>query len=203
MASKYNAISTPFMSANGATALQHNILRRAQELLRPVGAIKNGLNNVINNITRMVRDRDDSDPLMPTVTFYFVQLIEALAAYIMLYEHLACSRLLPITPSDLTTRVRDVINHKKAWQDIAGGENVANLFREFEFAAPKASATRETATAGKGRTHAQGSRRGRAATRRRTATRRRRRRRGRLRTSAVAIRSVSHRGSTQQRRTKE
>ena len=134
--SKYNAISAPFMSANGATALQQNILRRAQELLRPVGAIKNGLNKVINSITRMARDRDDSDPLMPTVTLYFVRLIETLAAYIMLYEHLASSRLLPITPSDLTTRVWDVINHKKAWKDIAGGENVANLFREFEFAAP-------------------------------------------------------------------
>ena len=54
----------------------------------------------------------------------------------MLYEHLASSRLLPITPSDLTTRVWDVINHKKEWTDIAGGENVAKLFREFEFTAP-------------------------------------------------------------------
>ena len=54
----------------------------------------------------------------------------------MLYEHLASSRLLPITPSDLTTRVWGVINHKKAWKVIAGGENVANLFREFEFVAP-------------------------------------------------------------------
>ena len=40
--SRYNEISAPFMSANGATALQQNILRRARELLRPVGAIKNG-----------------------------------------------------------------------------------------------------------------------------------------------------------------
>ena len=121
MVSRYNAISAPFMSANGATALQQNILPRDQELLRPVGTIKNGLNNVINSITRMVRDRDDSDPLMPTVTFCFVRLIETLAAYIMLYGHLASSGLLPITPSDLTTRVWGVINHKKAWKDIAGG----------------------------------------------------------------------------------
>jgi hypothetical protein len=127
--SKYNEISALFVSAGGATALQQNILRRAQELLRPVGAIKNGVNNVINSITRMVRDRDDSDPLMPTVTFYFVRLIEALAAYIMLYEHLASSSLLPITPSDLATRVWDVINHKKAWKDIAKGDNVEKLFR--------------------------------------------------------------------------
>ena len=42
MVSKYNAISAPFMSANGATALQHNILRRARDLRRPVRAIKNG-----------------------------------------------------------------------------------------------------------------------------------------------------------------
>ena len=73
---------------------------------------------------------------MPTMTFYFDRLIAALAAYIMLYVHLASSRLLPITPSDLTTRVWDVINHKKAWKDIAGGKNVEHLFREFEFAVP-------------------------------------------------------------------
>ena len=73
MVSKYIATSAPFMSANGATALQQNTLRRAQELLRRVGAINNGLNKVINNITRMARDRDDSDPLMPTVTLYLVR----------------------------------------------------------------------------------------------------------------------------------
>jgi len=154
--SKYNAISAPFMSANGATALQQNILRRAQELLRPVGAIKSGLNSVINSITRMARDGDDSDPLMPTVTFYFVRLIEALAAYIMLYEHLASSSLLPITPSDLATRVWDVINHKKAWKDIAGGRERRESLQGVRVRrSPRASAARETATAGKGRTHAQ------------------------------------------------
>ena len=126
--SKYNAISAPFMLANGATALPQNIMRRAQELLRPVGAIKNGLNNVINNISRMVRNRDDSDPLMPTATFYFLRLIEALAAYIMLYEHLASSRLLPITPSDLTTRVWDVINHKKGMARHRWGARMSRIF---------------------------------------------------------------------------
>ena len=57
--SKYNEISAPFMSANGATSLQQNILRRAHELLRPVGAIKTGINTVLNSITRMIGDRDD------------------------------------------------------------------------------------------------------------------------------------------------
>ena len=56
---KYNEISAPFMAANGATAMQQNILRRAHELLRPVGAIKNGTNKVLNSITRMIGDRDD------------------------------------------------------------------------------------------------------------------------------------------------
>jgi hypothetical protein len=105
-------------------------------LLRPVGAIKNGLNKVSNSITRMARDRDDSDPLMPTMTLYFVRLIETLAAYIMLYEHLASSRLLPITPSDLTAQVWGVINQNKAWEDISEGENVAKLCTEFNFTAP-------------------------------------------------------------------
>ena len=51
---KYNEISAPFMAANGATALQQTILRRAHELLRPVGAIKNGVNKALNIITRMI-----------------------------------------------------------------------------------------------------------------------------------------------------
>ena len=59
VASKYNEISAPFMSANGATALQKHILRRAKELLRPVGAIKNGVNKVLNSITRMISNRSD------------------------------------------------------------------------------------------------------------------------------------------------
>ena len=130
MVSKYNESSAPFMSANGATELQQNILRRAQELLRPVGAIMNGANKVINSITLMVRERDDSDPMMPNATLYFVRLIETLAAYVLLYEHLASSRLLPITPSDLATRVWGIINRKKAWKDIAGSKSVEKLFRE-------------------------------------------------------------------------
>ena len=40
--SKYNEISAPFVSANGATSLQQNIMRQALELLKPIGAIKNG-----------------------------------------------------------------------------------------------------------------------------------------------------------------
>ncbi|MFM7988441.1 MAG: hypothetical protein ACKPKO_54925, partial [Candidatus Fonsibacter sp.] len=54
----------------------------------------------------------------------------------MLYEHIGSSQLLPITPSDLTTRVWDIINHKKAWKYIAGRKNVEKLFREFNFPAP-------------------------------------------------------------------
>jgi hypothetical protein len=137
--SKYNEISALFVSAGGATALQQNILRRAHELLRPVGAIKNGTNKVLNSITRMIGDRDDeNDALSPTLSFYFVRLAETLAAYVMLYEHIRSSRLLPITPSDLATRVWDLINHKKAWRDIAGIKNVERLFREFNLPAPPA-----------------------------------------------------------------
>ena len=133
--SKYNEISVPFMSANGATALQQNILRRIKELMQPIGAIKNGVNKVLNSITRMITNRED-DQLSPTTTFYFVRMVETLAAYVMLYEHIGSAKLLPITPSDLTTRVWDIIDHKKAWRDIAGHKNAEKLFREFEFPAP-------------------------------------------------------------------
>ena len=49
---------------------------------------------------------------------------ETLATYVTLYEHISSSKLLRRTPSDLTTRVWDLINRKKAWRDIAKGENV-------------------------------------------------------------------------------
>jgi hypothetical protein len=120
---KYNEISAPFMAAGSATSLQQHILRRAHELLRPVGAIKHGVNKVLNNITRMIRGKDnDDDALSPTLSFYFVRLAETLAAYVMLYEHIGSSKLLPITPSNLTTQVWDLINQKRAWRDIAGNK---------------------------------------------------------------------------------
>ncbi|MFM7985369.1 MAG: hypothetical protein ACKPKO_39255, partial [Candidatus Fonsibacter sp.] len=111
------------------------------QLLRPAGDIKNGViknsvNQVLSN-TQVTGDNDDeNDALSLTLSLYFVRLAETLAAYVMLYEHIGSSRLLPITPSDLTTRVWDIINHKKAWRDIAGIKNVERLFRELNFPAP-------------------------------------------------------------------
>jgi hypothetical protein len=105
--SKYSEITAPFMSVNGATALQHNIMRQAYELLQTVGTMKNGARRAINNIVRMIGARGDpDDPLHPTLIFYFVRMAETLAAYVTLYEHISSSKLLPITPSDLTPRVR-------------------------------------------------------------------------------------------------
>ena len=108
------------MSANGATALQHNVMRHAFELLQSVGNMKNGVNRVINNLVRMIGTRGDpNDPLHPTLIFYFVRMAETLANYVTMYEHINSSKLLPITPSNMTTRVWDLINRKKAWKDIA------------------------------------------------------------------------------------
>ena len=76
--SKYSEMSAPFMPANGATTLQQNILRQAEELLRPVGAIKHGVTNVLNNTTRMINNGDPNNPLVPTVSFYFVRLARRL-----------------------------------------------------------------------------------------------------------------------------
>ncbi|MFM8490639.1 MAG: hypothetical protein ACKN9X_01700, partial [Candidatus Methylopumilus sp.] len=117
MVSKYNEISTPFMSANS-----DDLAATTHTLLRPVGAVKKRINTVLNSITRMIGDRDDDN--------------DTLAAYVMLYEHIGSSQLPPITPSDLTTRVWDIINHKKAWKDIAARKNVEKLLREFNFPAP-------------------------------------------------------------------
>ena len=105
--------------------------------MQPVGAIKKGVDRVLNGITRMIGTRGDpNDPLFPTLTFYFVRLVETLATYVTLFEHLSSPKLLPITPSDIMTRVWDLINRKRKWQAIARGENVEKLCREFHFAAP-------------------------------------------------------------------
>ena len=139
--SKYNEISAPFVSANGATSLQQNIMRQALELLKPIGAIKTGAHKVLNGIVSMIgaRRSGPDDPLFPTLTFYFVRLAETLATYVTLYEHLRSSKLLPITPSDLTTRVWDLINSNNEWQTIAKGDFVEKLFREFHFTPPPIS----------------------------------------------------------------
>ena len=100
------------------------------ELLQSEGNMKHGVNRVINIVVRMTGTRGDpNDPLHPTLIFYFVRMAETLATYVTLYEHINSSKLLPITPSDLTTRVWDLINRKKAWKDIAKGDNVEKLFR--------------------------------------------------------------------------
>ncbi|MFM7983013.1 MAG: hypothetical protein ACKPKO_27185 [Candidatus Fonsibacter sp.] len=62
---------------------------------------------------------------------------EMLATYVTLYEHLSSSKLLPITPSDLMTRVWDLINRKREWKALSKGGNVEELFREFNFVDPR------------------------------------------------------------------
>jgi hypothetical protein len=52
--SAYNESSAPFMSANGATALQQDIMTQACELVQPLDAIKSGVNSVTNGIVRMI-----------------------------------------------------------------------------------------------------------------------------------------------------
>ena len=112
-------------------------MRQALELLKPVNAIKKGVNSVLNGVVGMIGERGNpNDPRFPTLTFYFVRLAETLATYVTLYEHLSSSKLLPITPSDLITRVWDLINRNKEWPKVATGEHVVKLFREFHFTTP-------------------------------------------------------------------
>ena len=64
--STYNEISAPFMSANGASALQQNIMRHALELLQSVGNVKNGVTRAIDSDVRTIGARGDpNDPLHP------------------------------------------------------------------------------------------------------------------------------------------
>ena len=113
-------------------------MRQAHELLQPVGAMKNGVNRVIHIIVRMIGARDGpKDPRHPTLIVYFVRMAETLATYVTLYENISVPKLLPITPSDMTTWVWDLINRKKAWKDIAKGDNVEKLFKEFHVNAPQ------------------------------------------------------------------
>ncbi|MFM7985452.1 MAG: hypothetical protein ACKPKO_39670, partial [Candidatus Fonsibacter sp.] len=80
--------------------------------------------------------KPNTDVRTPTLTFYFARLAEPRAAYVMLYEHIGSSNLLPITLSDLMTRVRGLINQKKVWREIAGRKNAEQLFKEFNFPGP-------------------------------------------------------------------
>lgn len=72
----------------------------------------------------------------PIMTTYCIRMVETLAAYVVLYEHIGSSKLLPITPNDLTTRARGRINQNNTWKDIAGRKIVDQLFKEFKLPAP-------------------------------------------------------------------
>ena len=96
-------------------------------MLRPVGTLKNGVNAVLKSITRMIINRGKpNDQLSPTMMFYFARLVETPGAYVVLHEHIGSSKLLPITPPDLTTRACDLMKQRQAWKDITGASTSRN-----------------------------------------------------------------------------
>ena len=64
-------------------------------MLNLVGLIPDELITLITSIARNMGDNDD--PLRPTLSFYFVRRVEALAVYDLMDEYIRSSKLLNIT----------------------------------------------------------------------------------------------------------
>ena len=76
----------------------------------------------------------------PTLVFYFVRCVEALAVYIIMDEQLLSGNLAVITDDIIKPRIWDTINKNSKWKEIAGRKNVDRLFRD-SFYSPRFLAT--------------------------------------------------------------
>jgi hypothetical protein len=125
----YNTAVAPYASSKNQMFKQ-SILNKLLELLSPIGSIRGGLLKLVTSITRKMSATDN--PLRPTLNFYFVRFIEALAVYDLMYEYIKSAKLLRITSEDAKARAQDLINQKAACRSIAAHDDVRSLFRDFD-----------------------------------------------------------------------
>jgi len=83
----YNQIVAPFGSANLTQQTRQQILIRIHDMMRPVSRIVAGLAKAVNGLVSELRGGEaNTGPYSPTITFYFVRCVEALALYNIIYE---------------------------------------------------------------------------------------------------------------------
>ena len=126
----YKVAVAPYTSSKNQMFKQC-LPRKLQELLGPVGLIRNGLMNLITSIVRKMARNDK--PLRPTLSFYFVRCVEALAVYGLMYEYIKSGKLIQITSEDAQARISELLQGKPNWRSVANHDDVNSLFREFAF----------------------------------------------------------------------
>ena len=126
----YNVAVAPYTSSKNQM-FQQRLLHKLQELLGPVGLIRNRLMKLIASVERKMARNDD--PLRPTLSFYFVRCVEALAAYGLMYSYIKSGKLIQITSEDVQARIPELLQGKPNWRSVANHDDVKSLFRVFVF----------------------------------------------------------------------
>ena len=126
----YNSAVAPYTSSK-IQMFKQRLLYKLQELLGPVGLIRNGLMKLITSIVRKMARNDDG--LRPTLSFYFVRCVEALAVYDLMYEYIKSGKLIQITSGDVQARISELLQGRPNWRSVANHDDVNSLFREFDF----------------------------------------------------------------------
>ncbi|MFM7979495.1 MAG: hypothetical protein ACKPKO_09290, partial [Candidatus Fonsibacter sp.] len=124
---KYQLLSSP---QTARPLCSRNIMRQSLELLKPVDAIKKGVNNGLNGIVSMTGERGDPhDPLISNST---VLLCSARGDACHLRGTIRAPKLVQAA-TDNSQRShdagRDLINRKREWKALANVDNVEKLFR--------------------------------------------------------------------------
>jgi hypothetical protein len=126
----YNSAVAPYTSSK-IQMFKQRLLYKLQELLGPVGLIRNGLMKLITSIVRKMARNDDG--LRPTLSFYFVRCVEVLAVYDLMYEYIKSGKLIQITSGDVQARISELLQGRPNWRSVANHDDVNSLFREFDF----------------------------------------------------------------------
>ena len=126
----YNSAVAPYTSSK-IQMFKQRLLYKLQELLGPVGLIRNGLMKLITSIVPKMARNDDG--LRPTLSFYFVRCVEALAVYDLMYEYIKSGKLIQITSGDVQARISELLQGRPNWRSVANHDDVNSLFREFDF----------------------------------------------------------------------
>ena len=126
----YNRIVKPFLSARLSNQTVQQVLVQSRDLLKPISRIVAGIQRALVGLVSGINQNGSTQASNPTLTFYFVRCVEALAIYVLMDEQLMSGKLAVITNDLIKPRIWDIINKNPKWQTIAGKKNVEKLFRD-------------------------------------------------------------------------
>ena len=73
----------------------------------------------------------NDDPLRPTLSFYFVRCVEALAVYDLMYAYIKSTKRIQVTSKDVKARVSELLTGKPNWQSVANHNDINPLLQKL------------------------------------------------------------------------